>query len=181
MKILHAMYPAQIPAIMLVILCAFSGALPEACAQVVPATVPGAPPVVAPQKRAEVADAIVAVVNTEVITRREVAVRTALVQARMKAQGVQMPPAAEFQKQLLESMILDRAQTQRAAELVRKIRDRGMTVVLVEHDVPSVMRICDRIVVLNQGAKIAEGTPQEIQNNQLVIEAYLGVENDAQS
>jgi branched-chain amino acid transport system ATP-binding protein len=72
-------------------------------------------------------------------------------------------------------------ETQRAAELVRKIRDRGMTVVLVEHDVPSVMRICDRIVVLNQGAKIAEGTPQEIQNNQLVIEAYLGVENDAQS
>lgn len=72
-------------------------------------------------------------------------------------------------------------ETQRAAELVRKIRDRGMTVVLVEHDVPSVMRICDRIVVLNQGAKIAEGTPQEIQNNQSVIEAYLGVENDAQS
>lgn len=72
-------------------------------------------------------------------------------------------------------------ETQRAAEMVRKIRDRGMTVVLVEHDVPSVMRICDRIVVLNQGAKIAEGTPQEIQKNEHVIEAYLGVENDAQS
>ncbi|UUZ62783.1 hypothetical protein LP417_23255 [Polaromonas sp. P1-6] len=72
-------------------------------------------------------------------------------------------------------------ETQQAAEMVRKIRDRGMTVVLVEHDVPSVMRICDRIVVLNQGAKIAEGTPQEIQKNEHVIEAYLGVENDAQS
>ena len=72
-------------------------------------------------------------------------------------------------------------ETQKAAELVRKIRDRGMTVVLVEHDVPSVMRICDRIVVLSQGVKIAEGTPQEIQSNEHVIEAYLGVENDAQS
>ena len=72
-------------------------------------------------------------------------------------------------------------ETQQAAEMVRKIRDRGMTVVLVEHDVPSVMRICDRIVVLNQGVKIAEGTPQEIQKNEQVIEAYLGVENDAQS
>lgn len=72
-------------------------------------------------------------------------------------------------------------ETQQAAQMVRKIRDRGMTVVLVEHDVPSVMRICDRIVVLNQGTKIAEGTPQEIQKNEQVIEAYLGVENDAQS
>ena len=66
-----------------------------------------------------------------------------------------------------------------AADMVRRIRDNGMTVVLVEHDVPAVMRICDRIVVLDQGAKIAEGTPEQIRTDQRVVEAYLGVDTDA--
>jgi len=70
-------------------------------------------------------------------------------------------------------------ETARAAQMVRRIRGEGITVVLVEHDVPAVMRICDRIVVLDQGAKIAEGTPEEIRSNERVIEAYLGVDADA--
>ena len=60
------------------------------------------------------------------------------------------------------------------AELIRKIRDLGVTVVLVEHDMELVMDICDRIVVLNLGQKLAEGTPREIQDNTEVIAAYLG-------
>ena len=71
------------------------------------------------------------------------------------------------------------AETARAAQMVRRIRGEGITVVLVEHDVPAVMRICDRIVVLDQGAKIAEGTPEEIRTNERVVEAYLGVDADA--
>lgn len=70
-------------------------------------------------------------------------------------------------------------ETARAAQMVRRIRDEGMTVVLVEHDVPSVMRICDRIVVLDQGAKIAEGTPEQVRADERVVEAYLGVDADA--
>jgi branched-chain amino acid transport system ATP-binding protein len=70
-------------------------------------------------------------------------------------------------------------ETMKAVAMVRKLRERGLTVLLVEHDMPAVMKISDRIVVLNFGEKIAEGTPSEIQNNQRVIEAYLGVEDEA--
>lgn len=70
-------------------------------------------------------------------------------------------------------------ETMKAVAMVRKLRERGLTVLLVEHDMPAVMKISDRIVVLNFGEKIAEGTPLEIQNNQRVIEAYLGVEDEA--
>jgi branched-chain amino acid transport system ATP-binding protein len=63
---------------------------------------------------------------------------------------------------------------QQLMELIRRIRDRGITILLVEHDMSVVMNISDRISVLNFGAKIAEGTPREIQNDQRVVEAYLG-------
>ncbi len=69
-------------------------------------------------------------------------------------------------------------ETDTAVEMVRGIRKRGVTVLLVEHDMRAVMRISDHIVVLNFGKKIAEGSAQEVQNNQQVIEAYLGREDD---
>lgn len=69
---------------------------------------------------------------------------------------------------------LNSQETQGLAGLIRTIRDKGVTVVLVEHDMELVMDICDRIIVLNLGTKLAEGTPREIQENAEVISAYLG-------
>jgi branched-chain amino acid transport system ATP-binding protein len=71
---------------------------------------------------------------------------------------------------------LNSQETAELAELIKRIRDLGVTVALVEHDMDLVMDICDALVVLNLGTMLAEGTPREIQDNQAVVTAYLGDE-----
>lgn len=96
------------------LLCTALGGLPAAQAQSGAASGPSAQAQKAP--RIYLADAIIAVVNNEVITRQELMAQMRVVEARMKSQGIALPPEPEFQRQLLERMIVDRAQLQLAKE-----------------------------------------------------------------
>lgn len=69
-------------------------------------------------------------------------------------------------------------ETDSLMKTIRRIRDLGITVVLIEHDMKLVMNICDNITVLNYGQKIAQGTPSEIQRDSAVIQAYLGSDDE---
>lgn len=105
-----------------------------------------------------------------------------LPQGHLRALGMAIGLATNPKVILLDEPFagMNHDETMKMVGLVRRLRDeRGVTVLLVEHDMPAVMKISDRIVCINFGQKIAEGTPQEIRENEKVIEAYLGSEDAA--
>ena len=72
-------------------------------------------------------------------------------------------------------------ETENLAALIRKMVDHGITVCLIEHKMDMIMSLADKIMVLDHGEKIAEGTPEQIKTNPVVIEAYLGSEEDVEA
>jgi len=69
-------------------------------------------------------------------------------------------------------------ETRQMMDVVRRVRERGVTILLVEHDMQAVMGLCDRITVLNFGKLLTEGSPDEVRHHPEVIEAYLGAVGD---
>jgi branched-chain amino acid transport system ATP-binding protein len=90
--------------------------------------------------------------------------------------GVAMALAARPRLLLLDEPVtgMNLEESGRVMTLVKTIRDRGTTILLVEHNMKAVMGTCERILVLNFGQKLTEGTPAELSTNPQVIEAYLG-------
>jgi len=94
------------------------------------------------------------------------------------ALGIANALATEPKIMLLDEPVggMNPTETRQTMERIRKVRDSGITVLLVEHDMKAVMTTCERITCVNFGNKIAEGTPREILHHRDVIEAYLGAE-----
>ena len=90
--------------------------------------------------------------------------------------GMAVALAAEPKVLLLDEPFtgMNPEETRRMMALVRSIRDRGVTVMLVEHDMQAVMNLCDIITVMNFGALLVEDAPEAVRNDPAVIEAYLG-------
>jgi branched-chain amino acid transport system ATP-binding protein len=84
---------------------------------------------------------------------------------------------------LLDEMMagLNQTEVAEAMDLIKRIRAKGITIVMIEHVMKAIMNVCDRIIVLHHGKKIAEGTPGEIVNSPTVIEVYLGESSSAGS
>ena len=96
--------------------------------------------------------------------------------AHQKLLAAAMALAASPKLLLLDEPLegMSAEEVDKALRIIRAIRDRGVTILLIEHNMRAVMKLCDRIVVLNFGQKLAEGTPGEVKRNQDVIRAYLG-------
>ncbi|MEQ8653054.1 MAG: ABC transporter ATP-binding protein [Kiloniellales bacterium] len=93
-----------------------------------------------------------------------------------RALGMAVAMAADPKLLLLDEPFtgMNPEETGRMMELMRRLRDRGVTLLLVEHDMQAVMGLCERITVMNFGSLLAEGGPEEVRENPEVVTAYLG-------
>jgi branched-chain amino acid transport system ATP-binding protein len=128
--------------------------------------------------------------EAEIIQQSKEAVRFVGLEAQLNVAIGQLPYGQQKLVELARAIVsgpklllldeptngLSPSETQRLNGMLEQLRNRGVTIFLVAHDMQTVMKVSDKIFVLNFGEKIAEGTPREIAENQEVIKAYLGKE-----
>jgi branched-chain amino acid transport system ATP-binding protein len=120
-----------------------------------------------------ITDEIMAFTNLEGFSRMAVPDMPLAMQKRLEvARALATKPCAVMLDELMAG--LNPVEVDDAMDLVRKIREGGITVLMIEHVMKAIMSICDRVIVLHHGEFIAEGTPNQIANNPQVIEIYLG-------
>ena len=124
----------------------------------------------------EARDAAYAVLERVGMAERADAGGAGLTLPELKRMEVARALATEPDVLLLDEVIagLNPSEVDKIMELIRQIRDGGMSIIIIEHVMKAIMNLSDRIVVINQGKKIAEGLPAEIAANEEVIESYLG-------
>jgi branched-chain amino acid transport system ATP-binding protein len=128
----------------------------------------------------EAKEAALEILDRLKLTRIQNEIAKNLPHGNLRGLGVAVALAASPRILLLDEPFagMNSEETDQAVGMVEGIRQSGVTVLLVEHDMRAVMRISDRIIVLNFGVKIAEGTPAAIRTNERVIEAYLGRDDE---
>ncbi len=104
-----------------------------------------------------------------------------LILANQKRLEVARALATQPELLLLDEVMagLNPTEVAQAMELIARIREKGITIFMIEHVMKAIMNVCDRIIVLHHGEKIAEGTPQEIATSKTVVQVYLGEQTDA--
>lgn len=132
-------------------------------------------------REAEAQDKAMEVLDFFGLADRKDEITSNLPHGLQRALGIAVALAADPKILLLDEPFtgMNPEETRQMMELLLKLRERGVTLLLVEHDMQAVMGLCGKITVLSFGSLLAEGTPEEIRNHPQVIEAYLGTAGHA--
>jgi branched-chain amino acid transport system ATP-binding protein len=127
-------------------------------------------------KQQEASDKVMEVLNFMGLIERKDQLASELPLGSQRALALAIALVSEPKLMLMDEPFagMNAEETNHMMDLTRKVRESGITIVLVEHDMKAVMGLCNYLTVLNFGKLLAEGTPDEIRNNDRVIEAYLG-------
>jgi len=128
------------------------------------------------QKQQEAGEKVMEVLDFMGLTERKDQLASELPLGSQRALALAIALVSEPKMMLMDEPFagMNPEETNRMMDLTRKVRESGITIVLVEHDMKAVMGLCNYLTVLNFGKLLAEGTPDEVRNNDRVIEAYLG-------
>ncbi len=130
------------------------------------------------RKREKVQEKALELLRFSGLERQKEELAVNLAHGHQRILGICIALAAEPELLMLDEPVagMNAEEKESMKELIRRINQKGVTVLIVEHDMKVIMELCHRIAVLNFGVKIVQGTPEEIQVHPDVIEAYLGAE-----